>query len=1012
MKTQMLWYFFSLVFAFQSLDTLIEESHEVTYTKSDELEGIQFLICVELGDLHLSKARIDLREMREPLYYHFNSSLNNGKSNKDQSEFEALILEQTRSGGYLILNGKACLIAKYKINLRNLYLFLPPKTVYYAMKSDTFDLAKMSGWKDKTNKLIVLKKGHPYSDCSQRNARFRCLNECFRKKARLARYFYHANETGLVQLNYNDRDRSIEESERNCFGKCKRENCKLVQLIPDSRRTKFRSETFEASPKLSAFDYWVQFTGLLCSFTGLSLNEFASIAIEFAQSKVKRRKARIALFCLKLAILLLGLATFGYLCARVALEYEAEENNPLENEGTRHLIRPKTVHLAICVGMRSYVSGSYEDKTISEIEKATDSALDDVLEGIYLDYQERLFRTDYQVQPKKMFKMYQRCFALSISLNYQMIPSNPMLAIKFKKPYRQVYLLSENENLNEKSFLYTGFLAFQKRIKLRSSGKCVNYQLKYVNCTGRQNCVERCINRKFMKTYKRTTFDFDLVIDRDWFSSSEWKTHPMEIPKENRSIFEDIRKNCLQEILDQKACLETEFEKASLISQPNTRTMMIDLQFDVMRTIEEQPSWYKLVLNLVNIQAILFGLTMLSILQMIASFVRTALRESKLVIFLLYLLCSFGASWHTYHMLDLVASGRLVPTRYYELSKRVQMPVIMFCLRIDPKLIDRNHQLTGNYLEQLTRQITVKSTIANVAYLNGSNEWIPLSRVERIFLLNMKCFRMKIDQQYEADQFYFSTESQALKVNFKSDGKKKIVHLITESRVTAKLSKIIKLMNSKKYSMTQDTSLYKYEDRFSFIRRYFTSSQEDDAEVLRGRLLELQSNEHNLRTLNLPLEQEAFGVEVNEDLFEQLHSARKGANKKTDLNYQQTFIDNHLREDPKLGSDFAFILVFLQKVVSSTNEENLGQLILSLLNVLSIWFDLEVLDLHPILPLCHDYLLIYLYFHLPRFLSNKITQFLLFACKWLKKFESPLYKRLDARKQKERKNSPILALKG
>ena len=183
--------------------------------------------------------------------------------------------------------------------------------------------------------------------------------------------------------------------------------------------------------------------------------------------------------------------------------------------------------------------------------------------------------------------------------------------------------------------------------------------------------------------------------------------------------------------------------------------------------------------------------------------------------------------------------------------------------------------------------------------------------------------------------------------------------------------------------------MYKYEDRFSFIRRHFLSFQEDEASDLQGQLLELQNNEINLATLNLPVEEEAFGIEVEEDLFEQLYSAQKNRNKRTDLNYQQLFVDNHFREEWafKSESSFAFKLVFLQKVVSSTNEENFGQLILSILNMLFIWFDLGVLDLHPLLV------------RLAVLLSNKITQFLLFACKCLRKLESPLYELLKPRKQ-------------
>ena len=1001
MKLQKLWFFICLVFAFLSLETLVEESHEVVYEKSNETEPVQFLACVKLTELHPNNTQIDLQQLRNHLYDHLNSFDDTIGGFGDRIGFEELILNRKRSEDYLVLNGRACLIAKNESELNTIGSFSSNRAEHFAINRDTFDLIKMPKHFDHIDQLVVLRKGHPYSICSQSNGRFHCLHECFKRKARLARYFYEGNETGLIQLN-SDKNQSIGENERSCFRKCKRENCKLVQLITGSDHTKFKPETFEARPKLRAFDYWVQLIGLVSSFAGLSLNEFASVAIEFAQSKVKKRNVRIALFCLKLAILLLALASFGYLCVWITNDYKAEEKIPKEKEGTRHLVQPKTFQLAICVYSRSYVNGSFEDKTMWEIERATDSALNDTLEGIFLDYQGRSFQTDYQVHPKKLFKRSHRCFPLSIRPNYQMISSNPKLTIKFNKSisiYIHLYLLSEDESLNGNSFEYFDDSATQKRIVERSSRKCIDYRL--TNCTGRQNCVERCISRKFIETYNRTTFgshQHPQVVDRDWFSSSEWSTlHPIQISYENATIYSNIRETCLEEFPNERECEETEFVTTAENKRRDDQTEEIDLQLEIVHSVEEAPSSYKLSLDIASIQTILFGLTALSILRMAYNFIQSAfrVRENKLVLFLIYLLCSFGASWHTYHILHLIVNGELVPTRYYELAKRVQMPVMVFCLQIDQKLIDRNHQLTGNYLEELTSKMSADRLFANVTYLNESNEWIAfdLSRVARFFLFNMKCFRMGIDQSYEADQFHFSTDTQVLKVNLKKN-ENGLVQFMTKVKETAKFSKVSYLRisgNSRsvswysRFSITHQTSLYQYADRFSFIRRHFSSFQEEEGGNLPEQLLELQSNDHHLRTLNLPLEEEAFNMEVEEDLFEQFYSTlkRNNRNKKTDSN-QQTIVYNHLKTDEysEAGPNFTFNLLFIRKVVFSTNASSFGMLILSLLNVLFIWFDLGVLDLHPVL------------FDLPQLVFKKIIKFLISSYQWLKKVESPLHELL------------------
>ena len=224
---------------------------------------------------------------------------------------------------------------------------------------------------------------------------------------------------------------------------------------------------------------------------------------------------------------------------------------------------------------------------------------------------------------------------------------------------------------------------------------------------------------------------------------------------------------------------------------------------------------------------------------------------------------------------------------------------------------------------------------------------------------------------------------------------------MTKSKETGEFGKFIYLGSlANGLSITQETSLY--EDRFSFIRRHFLSSKEEDDFIeLPEHLLELKTNDHNLRSLNFPVEEKDFKFELDEDLFEQLYcsSIKKNRNKRTDLNYRQTFVVNHFEFNDNINPEFSSGLSFLQKVVFSTNEENLGKLILSLLNVLSIWFDLAVFDLYPFFSLFHGHLLVPLYLHLPVFLNGKAIQFLLFACKWLKRIKGPLYELLKPQKK-------------
>ena len=148
---------------------------------------------------------------------------------------------------------------------------------------------------------------------------------------------------------------------------------------------------------------------------------------------------------------------------------------------------------------------------MSQFEMTTNGALDDVLEGIHLGDGGRSFRADYQVHRKILFTFNERCFRLSIQPIYSTVMLQPKLRVRFKKNSTEIsyiffFVLSEEENLNRNSFFYYDF-AFQQRItkRLKSRGRCVDYKAKYENCTGRQNCLERCIARKFIERHNKIT---------------------------------------------------------------------------------------------------------------------------------------------------------------------------------------------------------------------------------------------------------------------------------------------------------------------------------------------------------------------------------------------------------------------------------------------------------------------------------------------------------------------------
>lgn len=195
----------------------------------------------------------------------------------------------------MIFNRMFCIIASSASELCKIS-FSMLTFAFFAIDWKTFNFVRMNLASDVIDQLAVFEREHPYSDCGKSNSRFRCLNECFKNKHRLSKYFYDSNETGRIHLDL-PKNLSIEESEKNCFGVCKRENCKLVKLISKPfLKGKPKTEIFVAQPMLNEIDFWIQLIGLLGSFSGLSFRDLIFIAIEFITSKLRRKKLESACF--------------------------------------------------------------------------------------------------------------------------------------------------------------------------------------------------------------------------------------------------------------------------------------------------------------------------------------------------------------------------------------------------------------------------------------------------------------------------------------------------------------------------------------------------------------------------------------------------------------------------------------------------------------------------------------------------------------------------------------------
>lgn len=257
-----------------------------------------------------------------------------------------------------------------------------------------------------------------------------------------------------------------------------------------------------------------------------------------------------------------------------------------------------------------------------------------------------------------------------------------------------------------------------------------------------------------------------------------------------------------------------------------------------------------------------------------------------------------------------------------------------------------------SYLDKLNKWITLKST---------SNYTTDEFKIETFFFLNKKCFKLK-QADYDRKRFYFSTVLKVLEIHFNKSiihQNNKIIHLM--SRVKNNMEFTTNELRFQYSNRTAGHSVYiepfelVHEDKFTLIKNPFSlfygENEVNDPDKYLKRLMTNYKTKLNMITLNLPVEKEAFSDKIDDDLFEQYYlQVQNITDHQTSINsnYKRIFTTNDLNTVQIASSDpdLSFHLILFKKKLMITNLDNFTKLILNLLNALSIWFGLGVLDLH------------------------------------------------------------------
>ena len=462
---------------------------------------------------------------------------------------------------------------------------------------------------------------------------------------------------------------------------------------------------------------------------------------------------------------------------------------------------------------------------------------------------------------------------------------------------------------------------------------------------------------KFIQKYK--SISIWSVIDKNHFTEDQWL---ISFPNENKTNYDLIKKECRKKF-QTKDCHKIKFKPNNKIDPIGDNKLVIDIYYDVFSTIEDETSLYKLLIDFVNIQSILFGQNVLKLLVMAYCFLNAKFKlyGSKYYLLLIYFICLSGFAYHVYFTFDQVLNGELIHFVYYTVKESIKQPETIFCFKLDKIEIDSDFKLTKNYLDEI-HNLRIKTVFNKIEYLNKSNDWIDLDlevRIETIYLLDKKCFKIKQKIEYERSQFFVSENKEVLRVYFNrtfTHQKNKKIYFFTKTIDRMQISRMNELVFKDKYNYfrfntSQQIIEYNYRDKFDFVKNpSLLFNSEADLSSLNDLMNNFESN-YNLRSSYLPFKNENSNIEINNGLFEQYCNQIQNIDysSPSNSNIQKLFIINNLKKEDSgfknMNPDFTFELNFLKNEIKITNEDNIVKIILSLLNVLSLWCDLCAFDL-------------------------------------------------------------------
>ena len=764
------------------------------------------------------------------------------------------------------------------------------------------------------------------------------------------------------------RESSNHEAFRKCAKKCPKDDCfseTYQSITVKNERAEISIENVIYRAYYSTAHFWLQLFGLLTLFTGVS---FISVASHLMCLVARKLKPSHQIYFdrffprIKLGLLLFSAIFVLAQSILAIIDYNFEKSFP--NRTIIWTFSSEPFSLFICLPIETLIyndtaiekGGNWQlldNLTFEELENKT-GKFENGVEEIRLLHGNRMKNLNWTMSEKVLFKnstfdqldSLSRCFRIELHfdvLKYRRMMPFHYLVIKFRSQFREVYLTERHQNFS------SGLVDFKGDYFVRKTTEKALPGSRKANCRetmkeSRSKQIDRCINQ----------------------------------------INRTIEHSCMETYGDRKSCNAVRFEESmKRMNFYDNQTIRLNLNYEHSISQEIDQSAIKLVLHILNLESIFFKNNVASCLLFLAAFLNRTFKlnwsAGKLGRYLVLSVCFFGFLTHSVFVFQGIIDEELAQNGYFKVMSNFRLPNAVFCFDLSKFELDENHRKTGDYLNNITKELRFGKIVEKIMWFNGTHdnvlrpkiEWSNYSNSEitisSFYLLDsFRCLEFQLNVRFDEQDFWILHNKFILRVYFKKSFTERNnknppkTHLFYRQSGQKESSDLLEYeIQCDKHGLRpiyeivleqiEVSRVDEFENLKDPRRLLFGKRKTSDVNDYLNEMQEKFSDLENLATNEILPENVDFSREIDKRLFKQLFfQVTNDADHRwpTSLNSNLTFFNFYSKRiDYSTFSFFQFTILPLSKRVEILNKSNIPKLIQDVLIALSLWFNTTMAEL-------------------------------------------------------------------